>query len=61
MILFQRKQHTDNIKKKEVLIEHSKKILVNAMDRDIEKLDKLNKILGNGIALYVVAAVGKHR
>jgi len=60
-MIFQRKAHVENIKKKEVLIERSKRVLVTSMDRDIKKLDQLNKILGNGIALYVVAAVGKHR
>lgn len=55
--LHNRRQHLEDIQKKEVVIQTRNKKLSKNMDSDLDKLDKLNKILGNGIALYITSAV----
>lgn len=58
--LHNRKQHLEDIRQKEAVIQSRNKKLEKSMNSDIDKLNKLNKILGNGIALYITSAVGQH-
>lgn len=60
MLFIRKKEHEQELYHKEVLIQRSQKKLVQSMDSDLKKLDRLNKILGNGIALYITSAVGRH-
>lgn len=55
-----RKKHLQELGRKEILIQTSKNKLAAKVDSDLEKLDRLNKILGNGIALYLTTALGHH-
>lgn len=60
-MFFKHKHHQENLEHKEVLIERKKKELVKTMDSDLEKLNRINKILNNGITLKIYLSTGdKH-
>lgn len=57
-LLRNRQRHLESIRHKEILIQSSKRELDMSMDEDLAKLDKLNKILGNGITLKIYTVTG---
>lgn len=63
MLFYRAESHKEidlGIKHKEVLIQRRKKKFQTKVDQDLRNITKINRILGNGIALYITAAVGKH-
>lgn len=61
MIFRFRRNHKEQIQQKEEAIAEVKKDFSKKVDRDIERLDKINRVLSNGVTLKVFHAVGgKH-
>lgn len=60
MILNFRKREAA-IEAQEVCIEQEKKKFHKAADDNIKKLEKINKVLGNGITLKIYQATGHHK
>lgn len=56
---FHRKR-VEDLQQKEVLIDRSKNTLTEKIQDDVERINKINKVLGNGITLSIGKAVGAH-
>lgn len=62
MFFFHPRIKAAEVDRKEVLIQHNKKVFNRRIASDLEKIDKINKVLGNGITLSIGKAVGaEHR
>lgn len=57
---FGTKKRKRSFEVKEKLIQHSKTKLADRVAEDVEQIQKINKILGNGITLNIGKAVGVH-
>lgn len=60
--LFHHRERVQRLQHKEVLIEKSQEKFANSVQVDVEQINKINKVLGNGITLSIAKAVGaQHR
>jgi predicted ATP-dependent serine protease len=57
-MFFHRKQTITQIEEKEEAIAKVKKAVHTNMDKDIQKINKINRVLSNGVILQVFHAVG---
>lgn len=59
-MFLRRKRHQENVEHKEVLIKRTQRKLDQTMDQDLEKLNRLTEILGNGISLKIFVATRRN-